>query len=79
VNKNEFIPEAQLHDVMERVSNEEDLRTKVLNKIYNKRFCNDELLWEFHYVENYPYGKSVIVMKIHHFISDASGLLGLFT
>jgi NRPS condensation-like uncharacterized protein len=64
---------------MENVANEEELRCKVLNKISNKRFCNNELLWEIHFVENYQDEQSVIIMKIHHLISDGGGILGLLT
>lgn len=60
-----------MHTEKELVEYTEDL--------FEQKFWDDEFQWLVHVVEDYQPGKSAVFLKLHHSMSDAMGVIGLFS
>jgi hypothetical protein len=79
VPRENYNPEKSIFEIKDDVKDEGELRNKILFKVHNTLFNDDDNLWEFYFLENYQEDKSILVMKFHHVFSDGSGLMSLFS
>ena len=48
-------------------------------EIFETKFLDDDFQWFIDIVEDYQPGKSAMFLKMHHSMSDAMGVIGLFS
>lgn len=52
---------------------------KYTEDLFERKFEDQDFQWLVHVVEDFQPGKSAVFLKMHHSLSDAMGVIGLFS